>query len=139
MNRKSAPLKALVVAVATPNLAGPAVAAGQTNGELPVPHGKVEIAVEPAPVVVAQRNQIVVKGQTITTDQVRQAVRTELANMTPAQKARLGRTQVDLDILAVEPANATKCWGNVTNGVGCHDPFSGGYLCCIVTLGPPAN
>lgn len=138
MNRKSTPLKALVVAVATPNLVPGALAAGG-NGEVQPYHREAGVTGDAAPVVLAQRNQIVVRGETVTTDQVRQAVRTELANMTPAQKARLGRTQVDLDILAVEPANATKCWGNVTNGVGCHDPFSGGYLCCIVTLGPPAN
>lgn len=138
MNRKSTRLKALVVTVATPNLVAGALATAKNDVEGPSPHGEVAIASDAA-VVVGQRNQLVQRGQTLTANQARRAVRNELAKMTPEQKARLGKSQVELENLAVQPANATKCGGNVTQGVFCADPFSGGFLCCIVTLGPPAG
>ena len=136
MRRKSAGLKVLMVAAATPNLATNALAASETNAEIPAPYG---IAGDARPVVLAQRNPVIQKNQTITADQARQAVRAELARMSPEQKAQLGRSQVQIEDLAVQPASITKCGGNITNGIGCTDPGSGGFVCCLVTLGPPAG
>jgi hypothetical protein len=136
VNRRSTSLKAIIIAAATPNLATDALAL-ESNAEVALP---AEISTDAAPVILAQQNQLIQRAPapTLTADQARQAVRTELASMTPEQKARLGRSQVEIENLAVQAASATKCGANITNGVGCTDPFSGGFACCLVTLGPPA-
>lgn len=129
MHRRTSRMKALAIAVATPNLVTNAVAFDNRGAELGV-------ASQADTVILAQNNRLQ-QNQTVTPEDAQRAVRAELSKMSAEDKARLGRSQVEIEKLAVEPAALTKCATNITHGIGCMDPATGGYTCCILTLGAP--
>lgn len=136
MQHRTSKFKTLAFAVATPNLVTNALASENRDVEILTPQAEIVLERDSDPLVLAQNNRLQQK-QTVTPAQARSAVRAELAKMSTAQKAALGRSQVEIEKLAVEPAALTKCAGNITHGVGCMDPATGGYTCCILTLGAP--
>lgn len=131
MHRKSSRMRTLAVAVATPNLLTNALASEKAV-DLSRPYAESNRAGEADLSIVAQN-----KKRTLTKEEARRQVSAELAKMTAREKARLGRSQVEIDQIVVETANISTCCFTPTNGVTCTDPATGGFACCIVTLAPP--
>ena len=131
MQRKATKMKIFAAAVATPNLVADAFASEVVGLEIPLPQRETVIERDSDPLILAQSDR------KVTAAQARLEVRKELSKMSAKQKAQLGRSQVEIEKLAVEPAALTKCATNITHGVGCMDPATGGYTCCILTLGAP--
>ncbi len=137
MNCKSLKLKAIAVAVVTPNLIPGPLVAKQGVVEISQPQDGADVTRDADPIIIAQKTRND-RTKKISESQARRMVRAELAKMSPAQKARLGRSQVEIENLAVETMAISTCCLTPTNGVGCTDPATGGIACCLITLKAPS-